>query len=357
MTQTQTAPIPRPADIDAAWLADILAKAGHAFDVTGVSVEPVGTGQLGDTVRITVEYGARSGPATLIGKFAATSADSRAIAGHLRLYEREVDFYRRLAPTARISTAPCYGAALDAEGNFALLLADCSPARVGDQIAGIAPDLAHRAMREAARLHSAFWDCGNDPDFAWLDTGPLAQPFYAPEMLRGQWPGFRDRYADRLTADMVRVCDRFAERFEAYGNLLDRPRCVTHNDYRPDNMLFGDDGQIIVVDWQTAALGHNAGDVAYLIGGAFAPADRREIEGSLLDTYHRELVEQGVSGYSRTDLAEDNRHFTFAGINVAVCAAMLVNRTERGDRLFLTMLDRHVTHVLDSGALAILDER
>jgi len=355
MTTAMTTPIPRPEAIDAAWLGKMLADAGHAFDVAAVTVTPVGTGQMGDTVRIAVQYGTRAGPPTLIGKFAAASADSRAIATHLRLYEREVEFYRRLAPTARVSTAPCYGAALDNAGGFALLLADCAPATVGDQIAGITAELAHRAMREAARLHAAFWDCGDDPEMAWFDTGPVSQPFYAPEMLRGQWPGFRQRYADKLTPDMVRVCDRFAERYEAYGALLDRPRCITHNDYRPDNMLFREDGQVIVVDWQTAALGQNAGDVSYLIGGAFSPAERRAIEEDLLDSYHRELVEQGVAGYSRSDLAQDYRHFAFAGINVAVCAAMLVNRTERGDRLFLTMLDRHVSHVLDAGALAILE--
>ena len=354
---TPSAPIPRPAEIDAAWLARMLADAGHAFDVTRVTVEPVGTGQLGDTVRLTVEYGERSGPRTLIGKFAATSADSRAIAGAWRLYEREVDFYRKLAPTARISTATCYGAALGEDGSFALLLADCSPARVGDQFAGIAPDLAHQVMREAARLHSAFWGQVETPEFVWLDTGPLAQPFYVADVLRGVWPGFRNRYADKLTDDMVRVCERLAERYESYSRLLDRPRCVTHNDFRPDNMLFGEDGRVTVVDWQSAGLGQNAVDVAYLIGGAYGSADRRAIEGVLLDTYHRELVEQGVAGYSRADLAEDYRHFSFAGINVAVGAAMMVNRTERGDRMFLTMLDRHVSHVLDAGALAILDQR
>jgi aminoglycoside phosphotransferase (APT) family kinase protein len=156
---------------------------------------------------------------------------------------------------------------------------------------------------------------------------------------------------------MIRVCDRFAERYEGYSRLLDRPRCVTHNDYRPDNMLFGETGQVTVVDWQSCALGQNAVDVAYLIGGAFVPADRRAIEGELLDSYHRELLDQGVADYSQAGLAEDYRHFTFAGINVAVGAAMMVKRTERGDRMFLTMLDRHVTHVLDTGALAILDER
>ncbi|MES2492604.1 MAG: phosphotransferase [Pseudomonadota bacterium] len=353
----ETAPIPRPADIDAAWLGDMLTGYGHAFDVTDVAVEPVGTGQLGDTVRLTIGYGKRAGPPTMIGKFAASSADSRAIAASWRLYEREVNFYRKLAARARIATARCYGAALSADGSFALLLADCAPARVGDQFAGIAPNTARTVMREAARLHAAFWGQVETPEFAWLDTGPLAQPFYVADVLRGVWPGFKERYADKLTDDMVRVCERLAERYEAYSRLLERPRCVTHNDFRPDNMLFGSDGQVIVVDWQSAALGQNAVDVSYLIGGAFTSEDRRAIEGELLDTYHRELAEQGVRGYSRSDLAQDYRHFSFAGINVAVGAAMMVNRTERGDRLFLTMLDRHVSHVLDTGALAILDER
>ena len=119
-------------------------------------------------------------------------------------------------------------------------------------------------------------------------------------------------------------------------------------------MLFGEDGRVTVVDWQSCAIGQNAVDVAYLIGGAFQSDERRAIEGELLDSYHRELTEQGVSGYSRADLAEDYRHFSFAGINVAVGAAMMVKRTERGDRLFLTMLDRFVTHVLEHDALALL---
>jgi hypothetical protein len=350
-------PVPRPEAIDAAWLQAILAEAGHAYDVTAVSVVPVGTGQIGDTVRLTIGYGERAGPPTLIGKFAATNPDSLTVAANWHLYEREVGFYRQLAATARITTAPCYGSALDAEGNFALLLEDLSPARVGDQFAGIAPELAHRAMREAARLHAAFWGKVEGPDFAWLETGPLSQPFYVADVLRSVWPGFRERYADRLSDDMIRVCERLSDRYEAYSRLLDRPRCVTHNDYRPDNMLFGEDGRVTVVDWQSCAIGQNAVDVAYLIGGAFQSAERRAIDGELLDSYQRELELQGVTGYSRADLAEDYRHFSFAGINVAVGAAMMVKRTARGDRMFLTMLDRHVSHVIDTGALAILDQR
>lgn len=348
-------PIPRPEALDIGWLQRRLSEAGIGCDITGFDVEPVGTGQLGDTVRISLRYGAAAGPDTIIGKFAAVSPDSRAIAKAWRLYEREVGFYRDLAGSARIATPRCYSAVLDGAGSFALLMADCTPARPGDQIAGIGLDPAHRAMREAARLHAAFWDCGENPAFGWLETGRMAQPFYVAEVLRGAWPAFRERYADVLSTDIVRVCERLAERYEAYNAPLDRPRCVTHNDYRPDNMLFGANGAITVVDWQSAALGFNAVDVAYLIGGAFTPDARREVEGALLDSYHRELVDQGVTAYSRSDLDEDYRHFSFAGINVAVGAAMMVKRTDRGDRMFLTMLDRHVAHVLDTGALEILN--
>lgn len=347
--------IPRPDAISLSWIQDRIRSAGFDGVVSGLQASPVGTGQLGDTFRLSLTYAAGSGPATIIGKFAAASADSRAIANAWQLYAREVGFYRDLAASARISTPDCFAAELDDQGNFVLLMADCSPARAGDQIAGLAPDLALAAMRQAARLHAAFWDCGENGDFAWLETGRMAQPFYNADILRNAWPVFRDRYGDVLTPDMVRVCGSLNDRYEAYMAPLARPRCVTHNDFRPDNMLFGPDGAVTVVDWQSAALGFNAVDVAYMIGGAFSPAARREAETALLETYHRELTLQGVTGYSRDDLDADYRHFSFAGINVAVGAAMMVGRTERGDRMFLTMLERHVAHVLDTGALAILD--
>ena len=39
---------------------------------------------------------------------------------------------------------------------------------------------------------------------------------------------------------------------------------------------------------------------------------------------------------------------------MAIVSSMLVERTERGDRMFMTMLQRHCDHVLDTDALATL---
>ena len=41
---------------------------------------------------------------------------------------------------------------------------------------------------------------------------------------------------------------------------------------------------------------------------------------------------------------------------MAIVSSMLVERTERGDEMFMTMLDRHCQHVLDTDALDVLPE-
>ncbi|MFM6829997.1 MAG: phosphotransferase family protein [Novosphingobium sp.] len=346
-------PMPRPDGIDIGWLNAVLGEHGIG-EVTGLTVAPVGAGQIGETARLTLHYApGASGPDTLIGKFASADPTSRAVARNWSLYEREVRFYDELAARAGLRTPGFFGARMDAEGSFVLLLEDLAPDAPGDQFRGLTASQMEQAVIEVARLHAAFRDADTDPALAWLDAGAIAQPFYQPDVLRSVWPGFRDRYADQLDEQHIRVCDVLAERYEAFARPLSSPRCVTHNDYRPDNMLLGAD-RLTVVDWQSVALGWGAVDVAYLIGGAYAPEARRAVEQDLLLAYHAELVRLGVEAYSFDELRQDYRRFTFAGINVAVGAAMLVKRTERGDRLFLTMLDRFVTHVLDHDALAIL---
>jgi len=347
--------IPRPEAVDAGWIEGALADAGICVTVASLAAERIGTGQLGDTARFRLTYAPGSDPApvTLIGKFSSTDPTSREVAAAWSLYAREVRFYRELAKTARIAVPACYGAQLDAGGGFALLLEDLAPAAPGDQFTGLSDRNALRAVREVARLHAAFWQRGDDPDLAWLDTAAHGQPFYTADVFRGAWPGFRDRYAAQLSDDQRRVCDALAEGYDVYDRPRARPRCITHNDFRPDNMLF-DDARLVVVDWQSVALGTGAVDVAYLIGGGYSPAARRAIEPQLMAAYLDELRAQGVDDYGADEFSADYRHFTFAGINVAVGAAMLVQRTTRGDQMFLTMLDRHVSHVLDHDALALL---
>ena len=133
------------------------------------------------------------------------------------------------------------------------------------------------------------------------------------------------------------------------------PQSVIHGDFRTDNLIFGGQGGAVpmaTVDWQTVARGCCALDVAYLLTTSVTPADRRAHEDELLATYHDRLRSLGVADYDATALREDYVWHAFQGVVMLVCSAMLVVRTERGDAMFLEMIERSATAVDDLGARA-----
>ena len=81
---------------------------------------------------------------------------------------------------------------------------------------------------------------------------------------------------------------------------------------------------------------------------------RREHEHELLRTYYEDLLAAGVKGFSWDECKRDYTRGTFAGLIMAVGASMLVERTERGDAMFMVMAERHAQHALDVDALATL---
>src|SRR3984957_20074489 len=129
--------VERPADLTADWLTAAIG----AGTITDFSVERIGTGQMSECYRVQLAYADRGsgsgGPDSVVLKVAATDPMSRQTGGSLGLYEREVCFYRDIAPRLRGPVAPCYHAAFDAAaGIFDVLLGDANPAVVGDEIRG-----------------------------------------------------------------------------------------------------------------------------------------------------------------------------------------------------------------------------
>jgi aminoglycoside phosphotransferase (APT) family kinase protein len=172
------------------------------------------------------------------------------------------------------------------------------------------------------------------------------------------WQGFRGRYGERLTPAQVEVGERLAPRVGRLAEIRQGPRCLTHNDFRPDNMMFGgaaDGRAVTVLDWQSIAYGVGAVDVAYFLAGALAPDVRRAHEPELLARYHRGLTALGVSGYSAQDLARDYAGGAFLLFLTAFFAAMVVRQTPRGDDMFMQMIGGATQHIHDHDALALLD--
>lgn len=94
-------------------------------------------------------------------------------------------------------------------------------------------------------------------------------------------------------------------------------------------------------------------DAAYFLGSSLSVEDRRAHEEPLLRLYHDELLAQGVQGFSWEQCREEYRRQTFWAILMVIVASMLVERTDRGDEMFMAWLARSAQQVVDQGALSL----
>lgn len=344
--------IERPGDLTAPWLTAAIG----AGTVSDFSVERIGTGQMSECYRVVLTYAdgdrGRRGPDSVVLKVAATDPVSRQTGLAMGLYEREVRFYRDVAARLPGPIAPCYHAAVDTStGVFDLLLGDAGPAVVGDEIAGASTEQAMLAVTELGRLHGPLLGDAALAEAPWLNRdAPLNQA-----IIGALYAGFVERYADTIAPEHRAVCERLVGAFDGYAAQDPGIRGLVHGDYRLDNMLFGTpdaDRPLTVVDWQTVSWGAALTDLAYFLGCALPTQQRRAQYRTLLAAYH-EALGPGAP-ISLAEVAEGVRRQSFFGVMMAIVSSMLVVQTERGDRMFMTMLQRHCDHALDTDALATL---
>jgi hypothetical protein len=342
-----------PAELTPEWLGAALGGA----PVESFELESIGTGQMSESTRVRIGYrdGGANGPASVVLKSASADENSRGTGVGLGIYDREVRFYSELAPRIGGPLARCYFAQIDQDGSFSILLEDLAPATQGDQITGCTPAQARVAIEALARLHAPVFA---DPQLGatpWLNQTNLLTQALVAQLLGG----FLERYARRVSAEHVEVCERFVASLDGWSAERRPPLGLVHGDYRLDNMLFGGEQAprpFTVVDWQTVGWGDAMTDASYFLGGSLTLEDRREHEQELLRAYHDALHEHGVRGFGWEECWEGYRRQSFLGVLMTVAPAMLVQRTERGDEMFLVTLARYAQQVLDLEAIELLPE-
>lgn len=334
------------------WFTTVLGEGGHLTDgvVSEARVAPLGTGQVADSVRIHLRYdGPQHGPETLVAKLAAADPTSRATATRMGNYAKEVRFYQDLADSLDVTVPALYFADLDATGSdFVLLLADAAPAGQGDQLAGCSIDVAVAAVDELVGLHAPRWGDPSLTDLEWLHGDPVAGTAFLLELLPTLWTGFQDRYGDRYSPTVAQQGAIVIERLEAFLAATrgqdDAVSTVTHGDYRLDNLLIhpdlGTPNPVTVVDWQTVSHGVGVVDLAYFVGAGLVADERADHEEALVDRYGDGLAAAGVD-LDRAGLWDGYRRGSYSGLLMAISASMMVERTERGDAMFMTMAERH----------------
>jgi hypothetical protein len=334
-----------PEEITSEWLSGALP--GGPLEVT--SVERIGTGQMSQNHRIAyVRDGGEA--ATVVVKLASDDATSRATGVGLGAYLREITFYRELAGRIGGPLAECHAAEYDdAEGWFTLLLSDIAPATQGDQIRGCTVSEAHMAMLALAKIHAPVLGdlaVGSAP---WLNQpNPLNQA-----LLGALFGGFVERYGERLAPEHLRVCERLLPSVDGWFEDRRPPLGLVHGDYRLDNLLFGD-GTCHVVDWQTVSWGPPMLDASYFLGNGLLVDDRRAHERELVGAYHEALLEHGVSAFSFEACWEEYRRQVFFNLVMGICASMIVQRTDRGDDMFMASVERAAQQAIDLESVELL---
>ena len=241
---------------------------------------------------------------------------------------------------------------------FALVLQDMAPARQGDQMAGCTVDEASLALAELARLHAPRWGdpalerpaVAGAPDAGGDGGGELL-----PHPVRRIRRALRSRPRRRrrgcrpppVPPHPRATCDHARDRAPCSTPTTDSTTCCSGpTPAGPD----GDRRRLADRDPRSGARGR----VVLPRGRARARAAPGPRGRTLLHDYHQRLVADGVGGYSWDDCLTEYRRHAYAGYVMAVGASMLVERTERGDEMFLTMARRHAAQVLDLDSEALL---
>jgi thiamine kinase-like enzyme len=346
------ATVPTVDDIDARWLSEYLTLR----DVTGVTSSSVGHGQVANCYRLVVEQ--RDAPPTsFIAKVPSLDAVSRSTAALQHLYEREVSFYQLLASNVAIRTPRCFFAQRDENDDFLLILEDLSPAAQIDQFGGIDVEVARHGLDALAGLHGPTHALEDLHRSTWLrGVSEELAPLYAM-VLPALFDQFLARYGERLDSDVHAMVTTLKERLGQFSDYVTPHPCVTHGDFRTDNLLIdARDGAVplAVVDWQTVGVGSPLLDVAYFLTTSLSPDDCALHETELIDYYLDAMSEQQVR-LSRSVARQEFARYTLQPIVMLVAASVIVEQTARGDEMFLSMIARAVVAATRWRALEELD--
>ena len=332
------------------WLAAVL---GGGVDA--VAWEYIGTGQVGDSVRFRLE--GDDVPATLAGKFPAADETSRSTAATMGLYRKEVQFYRHAAPLLDVRVPQVHFADVTDDGTaFMLLFEDIGPARQGNQIDGCDLADARAGITQAAAIHAPSWRLSELLEAEWLQPPPELGAMISTMYPQAQ-AEFRERYADTLEPEFMKLCEDLAARSGSYFQRPPDIQCLVHGDFRLDNMLFdirGGAEPIAILDWQTASIGKPMIDIGYFLGCGIGELGLAH-EEELLALYIEEMAGRGV-GLTREEIDGDYRRGILHGVSTAVFSAAFVERTERGDANFLSMARGACALALRHDSLAALEE-
>jgi Ser/Thr protein kinase RdoA (MazF antagonist) len=170
-----------------------------------------------------------------------------------------------------------------------LLIEDLGQKRAVDQVEGMDLADAEHAVDELATWHATFWgraDAIVDRGLA-MSLGDPLYPAVLPLVFQEGWE--KVTAALDLPASIRHVGARWIEGCpQLLRDLSTGPSTLAHGDYRADNMLFDDDGAVVLLDFQLIGAGAAAYDLAYFV--------TQSLDADLAADHERALFDRWIEG-------------------------------------------------------------
>jgi Phosphotransferase enzyme family len=145
-------------------------------------------------------------------------------------------------------------------------------------------------------MHARYWEItpASEPRLSWTQAWGDSQDFVealAPGVAKGL-----ARAGDLMPPELAdKPAEFFVDQFRWYLGALGRdPVTFLHGDAHIGNTYVLPDDTVGFLDWQVVRRGNWSQDVGYFLQGALVPADRRQAEHELVETY-RVTLDRGVS--------------------------------------------------------------
>lgn len=342
------------------WVTAALRQRGHLPNarVVDIKLENVGCGRMGAIARMALTFEGDPGdfPSSLIAKLPTEVNENRIFGEISGMYWREILFYEELRNEVPVRTPRLYHSAMSVKvppgdrmrrvarvadwfpqqvlerflalrkrqaatqrPRYLLLMEDMMPARAGNLVSDGTIQICDKVLRSIATLHAAFWKSPRLSDVRWLN-GLAINPRMRHRMYLSARAKFVQHHATHLTAEDFAVLEWIDRNGPSLSRIFDRdaPETVIHCDLRFDNILFDRtrDEPIAFIDWQLAAIGPAAFDVAYFLSAALDTSVTQEEELELLHAYHQTLLSSGVTGYPFELMVRDYRRGLVAVVQV-----------------------------------------
>jgi Phosphotransferase enzyme family len=275
--------------------------AGWMAAVSGLAIESVRHERIGEGIGVSsAVYRSHlvgdGVPESIVTKLPALAEEAVFTSTMLRMYIREVRFFEMMAADVPITVPRCFHAHVDPESSeFVVLMEDMGDLRIIDQVEGMGLRDAETAVDALAGWHAAFWGSAEP----LLEAGAavsLADPIY-PAVLPVVFAEGWDKCvaAFDLPAEILDIGPGWVVAMpQVMQDLCAGPTTATHGDYRGDNLLFADDGSVVLLDFQLIGHASASYDLAYFITQSLEPDLAHSAERALFDRWVAALVDNGV---------------------------------------------------------------